>query len=888
MKKVIVLLVMVCLGTALLIMTSVDAKATKNVNVVGDGENGVDLYEHATIHLDADHYAVNEEITLIAYTQVNSSIESVTFEGEGFQLISDFLITNKQIVFTVLYDKTVINANLRIDIETKAGTVVIATVYGVVFDEMIFLDSYSYAEAERTYMYYLENTDSQKYYNLLYDRASSNEVSNSIVVSAENKSADVTNSNNTKSYVSGMFQWRDEFFGELHPLQGILVELYDRVGSDGPISLIEYTYTDENGEYSFEFENTSESDGFDVIVRIMPVGRDFVVKRSNGSDYYDDLGYYENLPIGNSPHIVSRVYEMVDENGNNDMFAQALQISQAIVIAAEYYESMIGEDSADVQVVYPHDEERQNCFYRNELNTIYILGPTLPSLSEDDYEDELKLDTYSSWDVIMHEYGHHIEHHEGITASLGGGHTGNDMIEHYASHFKEGSSFSCDVNCILKSNPSRFPETECKEHGMALAWAEGFATYFSIAAQMQMAEEYTHLNSVYTVGDGSYTTYGNTHANLESCGQSTEGCELMVANVLYDIIDEYNSAEPEDLLSISQERLWNYIVSSEAKNYDAFDDCFCSAITNEEFKAYCRILRNGSVVPLVRTDPLDTLIAPTINVIRYDNYSNYVQDIKYQLHFYNSNLTLIAQTELFLPRESSKMADYTISEELWETLLNLQTNIYVTITIYDNNSPATEYEGGWTQLPMPTIPRLYYDGTASGTLDVGECYWYKFVCPLDGTYVFSTTGTTDTYGEVFSSIVTGTSTENILAYDDDSGEGSNFSISLAMTMGEMVYIRVSGAQWERTGDFTFAISCPTHTHSYTNSYSYHTSYGLQHKAYCACGASTMQPHSMVTTATGAKCSKCRYTTTGLVERDEIPGIGEDIILYIDTGKDDEI
>jgi hypothetical protein len=55
---------------------------------------------------------------------------------------------------------------------------------------------------------------------------------------------------------------------------------------------------------------------------------------------------------------------------------------------------------------------------------------------------------------------------------------------------------------------------------------------------------------------------------------------------------------------------------------------------------------------------------------------------------------------------------------------------------------------------------------------------------------------------------------------------------------------------------------PGHVHSYTHSYSKNNS--TNHKAYCICGAYTLESHFFISVGLKTSCRDCGYITTGNV------------------------
>ena len=116
-----------------------------------------------------------------------------------------------------------------------------------------------------------------------------------------------------------------------------------------------------------------------------------------------------------------------------------------------------------------------------------------------------------------------------------------------------------------------------------------------------------------------------------------------------------------------------------------------------------------------------------------------------------------------------------------------------------------------------------YDGT-----------WYYF-CPVtSGTYVFETTGSYDTYGELYLGNYPTTRT----TYNDDGGVNRNFKITRYLTAYQNVFLRVRGYGW---GAATYSISVTeAHVHNYSQTVQYDANY---HKLVCSCGDYILQAHA---------------------------------------------
>ena len=104
------------------------------------------------------------------------------------------------------------------------------------------------------------------------------------------------------------------------------------------------------------------------------------------------------------------------------------------------------------------------------------------------------------------------------------------------------------------------------------------------------------------------------------------------------------------------------------------------------------------------------------------------------------------------------------------------------------------------------LPNVYKD------LNIGEYHWYYFVAPETANYEFKSiivnagSENLDTFGELFTSIVPGRSIEGRLDYDDNHGDGDNFSIIAKLEKGHKIFVRVRGTNWDTFGRYALSIS----------------------------------------------------------------------------------
>lgn len=84
----------------------------------------------------------------------------------------------------------------------------------------------------------------------------------------------------------------------------------------------------------------------------------------------------------------------------------------------------------------------------------------------------------------------------------------------------------------------------------------------------------------------------------------------------------------------------------------------------------------------------------------------------------------------------------------------------------------------------------YYGATVNGSDS-----FYKFIAPTTGNYVFTTTGYTDIYGELYQN------STFIADNDDDGVMGTNFKINYSLTAGQEYTLKIRGYSTITSGDY---------------------------------------------------------------------------------------
>lgn len=605
--------------------------------------------------------------------------------------------------------------------------------------------------------------------------------------------------------VSGVITWVDNE-GRAHNASNVKVELRNMnlVGSTS----LGTTETNTEGFYNLSVPNTTflEHGGVDIKLRVYAEGGGAnVVKNLNNTHYVERDDTIENFS-GTSLTLNFQIDPNNYTSDSDKEHAEAFSVHQAINLGARYVETKKGSKLDTIKVYYP-TTEKTTCF---NLKGIHIL--------RDDKND---------WDVVLHEYGHYVADYYNIDNSPGGNHSSNFCLN----------------------------LTRGKNSGMLLAWGEGWATYFSISAQIEMNA--SELNILY-VGDCYYTDTidAQTNYSLESPPyikyRNGESNEAVVAAVLFDLADSGNANDENIELGFGF--LWNFINDTQCKTLPDFLNALflqgnLSAAQKREIN---RILTMYEIAPepLSPNDNVDYSFSSSVPTFEWyknggatgtrDENSTTVYDYSnnlFVLEFYNADYELIYTTPQVQGDPDRDECTYTFSNAEWATLLNLADGVVRwTVKAWQTTEFTTgPYSSEYRTLNVPKIHTLSEQAPvqSEGFAILGSD-WYKFVAPADGKYAFFTTGNSNTYGELFSAVPFGNDTsatglEN--GSDDNSGDGNNFRIEYTLQKDSVIYLRVRGYSWLSVGSYVAQV-VTVHQHVFTYRY-IDANY---HRLKCDCGA----------------------------------------------------
>jgi hypothetical protein len=247
-------------------------------------------------------------------------------------------------------------------------------------------------------------------------------------------------------------------------------------------------------------------------------------------------------------------------------------------------------DSADVWSVF-HGMAEMVLQTKRQLDVdkdkgFEVFFPTLTGKTNREFNGNINIGWKNrhNWDVIAHEFGHSIAAENDVTkGSHGGYHNGRNQYE-IDQKDKDGNSRDSKVNTYHH-----------KANSLALAFSEGFATWFGMA----LLEESSYKNRFQNVGDKKYKIYDmedNKYKLKQYQYYYGEDTERAVHNLLWDLYDSENEpnihalcTDCKDNTSLGLNGVWNILDGGELTSISDFwhrlvEKAFNSTIDKDETK----------------------------------------------------------------------------------------------------------------------------------------------------------------------------------------------------------------------------------------------------------------------------------------------------------------
>lgn len=629
---------------------NLDIEKSKSANMCSmNSDNGEK--EHVYFE-NTGSIIIGEKNTVEFTVQTNQTVISVNCEGIGLSINSYDYKNNT--VYVEFGSETIRpNFQLIVSVLLESNTILTANMYGCRYENKLFVSGVSKDDAFEKCCLYLAHNGIINYENYKETRNAYYKQSVTISTSSESlnnaaisQTQAETRASSKTTYLKGLLAWNDDR-GVEQRCQYLKVNVYDKEVGDP--QLLATTYTNSEGFYSVEFENNSsifELGGYDIYIEVLAAGENVSVKNVSGTTYcISTVDEVINNVKNGSTNTISIKFEM-SSNGNyiGGDLAKAVQVSQPAIIASNYAGTMLERTMPNVGIYYPVDDE--GCWYSRDKQMIYITGH--------DYDVAGAPKSYASWDVIMHEYGHFVQHMVGnISNSPGGTHyLYTNMADHYYEEIKNGKL--CD-SCIKKGTDLQTIDN-CRYHAMKLSWGEAWATVFGFMAQQYYIDA---IQGIEFAGDVCYNAYNfalsetedlETHID-EHPGESNE---TSIISLLYNLYD--SNPNDFDNISLGHSGFWNITLLSESEIlYDFIEYIMDNNIVNQDDLAlllyYYKINSN-----VYKIENCSTTSLPTFYWLPRGGSKYYTND-SFQLVFYNINGNEIYRTariaeKTYIPTQS--------------------------------------------------------------------------------------------------------------------------------------------------------------------------------------------------------------------------------------------
>ncbi len=791
--------VTICLLGFVFCLFSIIGIATINygTNNIAEAEtNGDDGQKICTIgeipiYFDSEQVHFNSKEINASFTlQDSTDVVSIDFENNGIDVLSYELISGNKIFLYMNYDYSADEHSLSMSVILSNGETLTSQLFAIDNDSGVFISPFSLNDAYENYFIYAKSSGilSQEDCETIRNNLNSNSVIEESAVLGSNvnyKFSNVDNSSDSMpkqeeyvnpsysvlgtstlaakdTYVKGTLRWTDDS-GVTHPLRRVMVRIYDKepIGQ----SHIGTVYSDNQGNFSFTFQNKDgfwdfENGGLDIFVRVYAGDTNALVKIGSGSDdYYYQSTVSENMATGTTK-LCNYTFGMGSDLG------RAFQISQALLTARDYAWNMMGQMPNSVTLRYPYDT---GCYYNSGSSRITITGNAKTGATVPE--------SYASWDVIMHEYGHHIEYQMGIIDSPGGSHTFTRNLA---------------------------DERGNKSEGIRLAWSEAWATVFGMVGQNYWS---SYLTNIATVNDSNYDAYNfyNAYSVENVTTRLGEACEGSVMAVLWDLFD--SGSETNDLISLGTHGFWNATTQNQNKTFSDFIKEFYNRypqhisniganLTRYQMATTVPVMSNATSVS--QTNPPRFTWTPQGGSTTYPNN-------KFRIVFYDSNGSIAFKTAY------TTSSAYTLTQSEWDSVLHTYGSTYtvaVAAMQTDDYSTGEYISASTASYTKPTPTNL----TASISLSASSRYTERIVdlqpnqyidytlnFSVDGNQVIQTFGTKDTKLYLYDS--NGTQ----LAYNDDSGYSLNALINYSFKQNVTYTLRVKFYSSSEAGKIRVAI-----------------------------------------------------------------------------------
>lgn len=487
--------------------------------------------------------------------------------------------------------------------------------------------------------------------------------------------------------VYGYLYWQDDN-GQDYPAVGLQVK--------GKLSNYYYaessTFTNSSGKFTLTFTGPLGSNP--TCELHFYTENDFMTVTDHAGTPYEKVVTSKTLTIGQNNSF--GIYSFTISKDSD--LAKAVQVFQAGYNYASYAQTLCNDKTIEkCTIVYPGATDDYASRYFNGLNTIHM--------AHESYKKEGYPEIYASWDVIGHEYGHHIQHQFFFQEYFGTHYVNyNDIYNYFYLKQIEanevGTAYNIDSSEIENA----------KKQGLGLALKEAWPTFFAISAQKTFD---SHLKAlVATVGDSIYTSYNGVVQDLKATTNTYgirkgsfggESDEHIIMSFLYRLWDSDNSIEG-DTFTIDDGDLFDFMRVNNPANLSEFVTQLNTSdfVTSKENLGSLLGTFGISSIGVSASDCTDEM-PPTFEWSRggvdviFNNTTYEFGNNLFSLNFYNSERKLITYT-----RQTTSNS-YTIDKTQWNEILLAKGDVYyVSVVSYATVGTRTgPYYSGYYKFNKP-------------------------------------------------------------------------------------------------------------------------------------------------------------------------------------------
>ncbi len=429
-------------------------------------------------------------------------------------------------------------------------------------------------------------------------------------------------------HLSGTVRWTDSV-GRLHAAARAPVQIWDaELGAAGRLG---EAYTDDDGRWSLAVDAPADGASRRLYARAECRWEHGYVKAPQTLVHAIRSSDDVELAAG-----ATASFDLIagNELDNETCFS----VREALAHVSEYYADLQGGEPEFLRVIYPTDA-RTSMFLDGRLHI-------------------LRLDRWD-WDVVLHEFGHHVADQHGIDRSPGGDHSTDENLSEIKDQW--GNILGKDI-------------------GIRLAWSEGFATYFSISAQRAM-----HLDrlGIPFVGDAWYsdTEDLNFEYSLKPAdGSLGEDNELTVSRFLFDLFDGVTGWEG-DAVALGDRGVWEMLTTAHPTTLsEAITALLQGQPAAEQVKIGALAGRHG-VAPTLLPPAIDGEV-PTFRWAANGGGPDFPNN-RFVVHFYDAAMQQVLET-----KEIAATA-FTPTADEWATLKATAGPVHWVVTGRSVAAPVT-------------------------------------------------------------------------------------------------------------------------------------------------------------------------------------------------------